>query len=57
MLGRDLQEVLDGAPFTALNRSELDITDLSAVKTAVSGHEVVINCAAFTKVDDAESRE
>lgn len=57
MLGRDLQEVLDGAPVTALGRGELDITDPSAVNSAVSGHDVVINCAAFTKVDDSESHE
>ncbi len=57
MLGRDVQEVLEGASVTALGRSELDITDPTAVADAVSGHKVVINCAAFTKVDDAESRE
>ncbi|MBX3089369.1 MAG: dTDP-4-dehydrorhamnose reductase [Cryobacterium sp.] len=57
MLGRDLQEVFDGARVTALGRSELDITDPSAVNSAVASHDVVINCAAFTKVDDAESRE
>lgn len=57
MLGRDLQEVLDCAPVTALGRGELDVTDPSAVNSAVSGHDVVINCAAFTKVDDSESRE
>jgi dTDP-4-dehydrorhamnose reductase len=57
MLGRDLARVLDGRAVTALGRAELDITDAAAVARAVPGHDVVINAAAFTRVDDAESRE
>jgi len=57
MLGRDLQEVLGSRPFTALSRAQLDITDAEAVRRAVSGHNVVVNCAAYTGVDDAESHE
>jgi dTDP-4-dehydrorhamnose reductase len=57
MLGRDLQHALRGREVTALTRAELDITDPDAVRAAVAGHDVVINPAAYTKVDDAESHE
>lgn len=57
MLGRDLQAVLAGHEVTALARADLDVTDAAAVGAAVSGHDVVVNCAAYTKVDDAETHE
>ena len=57
MLGRDVQDVLGARPFTALSRAQLDILDLDAVHRAVTGHDVVINCAAYTAVDDAETNE
>ncbi|MFI8822535.1 dTDP-4-dehydrorhamnose reductase [Streptomyces sp. NPDC053431] len=59
MLGRDLAEVLAeaGADVTALTRAELDITDAEAVRAAVAGHDVVVNAAAWTDVDGAETEE
>lgn len=57
MLGQDLQLALAGRDVTALSRADLDVTDQSAVSAAVAGHDVVINAAAYTKVDDAESHE
>ena len=57
MLGRDLQTALDGRAVTAAARHELDIADADAARAAVRGHDVVINAAAYTKVDDAESHE
>ena len=57
MLGQDLQEVLAGHDLTALARADLDVTDPDAVADAVAGHDVIINAAAYTKVDDAESDE
>jgi dTDP-4-dehydrorhamnose reductase len=62
MLGLDLQVVLAlaGVPeddVTGLTRADLDVTDPDAVRDAVRGHDVVVNCAAYTKVDDAESDE
>ncbi|MDQ0574679.1 dTDP-4-dehydrorhamnose reductase [Agromyces albus] len=57
MLGRDLQSTLEGREVTALGRADLDVTDAAAVLAAVRGHDVVINCAAYTKVDDAETHE
>lgn len=51
--------------FTDVNEVEgvettfLDITDLAAVKTMVAEHriEAIVNCAAYTNVDAAESNE
>jgi dTDP-4-dehydrorhamnose reductase len=57
MLGRDLVGVLSGEEVTALDRHALDITDASAVAAAVPGHDVVVNCAAWTDVDGAEAHE
>ena len=66
MLGRDLLEVLNG-PFaddgrfevTGLDRAGLDVTDPDAVHAAVARTrpDVVVNCAAWTAVDDAETHE
>lgn len=61
-LGLDLQVVLaldgvDDKDVTAWKRADLDVTDPVAVRDAVRGHDVVVNCAAYTKVDDAEARE
>jgi dTDP-4-dehydrorhamnose reductase len=57
MLGSDLQAALAGRDVVALGRADLDVTDLDAVRAAVRGRDVVINAAAYTKVDDAESDE
>ncbi|HSP75866.1 MAG TPA: dTDP-4-dehydrorhamnose reductase [Cryobacterium sp.] len=57
MLGRDLQAALAGRDVAALGRTELDITDRAAVLAAVVDYDVIINAAAYTKVDDAETNE
>ncbi|MFF9766307.1 dTDP-4-dehydrorhamnose reductase [Streptomyces sp. NPDC014636] len=57
MLGRDVRTLLTDDQVTALDRAALDITDPEAVRTAVCGHDVVINCAAWTDVDGAEAAE
>jgi dTDP-4-dehydrorhamnose reductase len=61
MLGTDMLGALrrddPRATITALDRSSLDITDEAAVMDAVAGHDVVINTAAWTRVDDAEESE
>ena len=41
----------------ALTSSECDITDAAAVERFVDAGDVVINCAAYTKVDAAETDE
>jgi dTDP-4-dehydrorhamnose reductase len=61
MLGQDLTAVLRGAgeDVIACERHQLDITD--AVRTAATlaaiGPDIVVNCAAWTAVDDAEAHE
>jgi dTDP-4-dehydrorhamnose reductase len=55
MLGADLVAVLAGQNVTALTRVELDVTDTEAVDAAVHGADIVLNAAAYTNVDGAES--
>ncbi|MFJ7168896.1 MULTISPECIES: dTDP-4-dehydrorhamnose reductase [Streptomyces] len=59
MLGRDLLAVLEDAGIEAagLRRADLDVTDAAAVRAAVAGAAVVVNCAAWTDVDGAETAE
>ncbi|MFD3761016.1 dTDP-4-dehydrorhamnose reductase [Streptomyces sp. NPDC058622] len=59
MLGQDvLSELKDaGAEAVGLSRADLDITDPAAVRAAVEGAAVVVNCAAWTDVDGAETAE
>lgn len=59
MLGNDLVELLDarGENAVGTDRTNLDITDFRAVASFVRGFDVVVNCAAWTAVDDAETHE
>jgi len=57
MLATDLVTVLSGRDVTSLTRSQLDITSVDAVRTALRDVDVVINAAAYTRVDDAEEHE
>lgn len=61
MLGTDLQHQLAsrGERVVALSRGELDVTDSAAVRSALERHrpDIVVNCAAYTKVDQAEADE
>lgn len=61
MLGRDLVAVLEarGAAVAALDRAGLDVSDTGAVSRALDRWQpaVVVNCAAWTAVDEAETQE
>ena len=60
MLGRCWSDLLSarGSAFVGTTLSELDITDPRSVERAVGrGTEWVINCAAYTAVDEAEAHE
>ena len=61
MLGRDLTGRLtaEGEQVTGFTRTHLDVTDASSVAAAVKRlkPDVVVNCAAWTAVDDAQARE
>ncbi len=59
MLGTDMCRVLarHDIPMTPLDRGDLDLFDEEAVGRAVAAHDVVVNCAAWTAVDDAENDE
>lgn len=63
MLGRDLTALLagsgEGDQVTPLSRADLDLTDATAIGAALDTHlpDVVVNCAAWTAVDDAEAHE
>lgn len=61
LLGTDLVAALRlrGDSVTALDRAGLDVTDAAAVTaTVLRGRpDVVVNCAAWTAVDDAETAE
>jgi dTDP-4-dehydrorhamnose reductase len=61
MVGRDVCTALEsrGETVLPLTKSDLDITDANAVRDAVrrAKPDVIVNCAAYTKVDDAETNE
>ena len=61
MLGTDLVAALTsrGESVTAMDRAGLDVTDAAAVTDAITRGrpDVVVNCAAWTAVDDAEASE
>ena len=57
MLGHDVMGALDGRDVRGVSRPDLDITDPASVDAALEGVDVVVNCAAYTAVDDAEDDE
>jgi dTDP-4-dehydrorhamnose reductase len=61
MLGQDVDGAIRAAGHdaVALSRADLDVSDYEAAERAVAeaGPDVVVNCAAWTDVDGAESAE
>jgi dTDP-4-dehydrorhamnose reductase len=58
-VGSRIADLLRGEDVVAVGRDELDITDQLAVRRAIDAHtpDVVINAAAYTAVDAAETDE
>lgn len=56
MLGTDLRRTL-GRKLEAPTSAQVDIRDAAAVAEAANGVDVVVNAAAYTRVDDAETHE
>lgn len=60
MLGRDVVDLVDGMPgqeVSSVDRDAVDIVDPGSVARTVTDVDVVVNCAAYTAVDAAESDE
>jgi dTDP-4-dehydrorhamnose reductase len=59
MLGTDAMALLEahGHDVVGVDLGDLELTDETAVKAALGEIDVVLNCAAWTAVDDAETRE
>ncbi len=54
MLGHDMQKALKDKEVIYLNKNECDITVINVVKKVIKDCDVVVNCAAYTAVDQAE---
>lgn len=57
MLGRDLAREFAEADVAALGSADVDLRDRAALDAAVAGASLVVNAAAYTRVDDAEGDE
>jgi len=59
MLGSDVVARLlkQGIEPLTIERGDLDLADSNACRAALDGAQVVVNCAAYTAVDDAETHE
>lgn len=57
MLGSDVVSALEGRAVLALGRDDLNITDRDAIRRIIRPGDVIVNCAAYTQVDEAETHE
>lgn len=59
MLGRDMVDALRqaGADVTAAGSRDLDVRHADRCRDVAKGHDMIVNCAAWTDVDGAEAEE
>jgi dTDP-4-dehydrorhamnose reductase len=57
LLGQHVVEELRGHEVRAFDRKACDVTQLNDVIGRTAGSELIVNCAAYTNVDGAESDE
>ena len=57
MLGQEFMKSISDRSISGFDRTKFDITNIDSVREVISGFDVVINCAAYTAVDDAEQNE
>ena len=59
MLGIDMVTLLRerGETVTAATRADVDVTDPTQLDAAIANADIVVNCAAYTAVDQAETDE
>src|SRR3954449_1141513 len=59
MLGTDAVALIGkrGHEVSGVDLGDLELTDGDAVRSALADVDVVLNCAAWTAVDDAETEE
>jgi dTDP-4-dehydrorhamnose reductase len=55
MLGTDVMRTLSSFEPRGMTHADLDIREAPDVEAAIEGFDVVVNTAAYTRVDDAES--
>ncbi|MGB2738558.1 MAG: dTDP-4-dehydrorhamnose reductase [Candidatus Nanopelagicales bacterium] len=57
MLGTEVMSQLEHRNVRGLDLPDIDITDPASVEHSLADADVVVNCAAYTAVDDAETNE
>lgn len=57
MLGQEFMRYESQFEIVGFNRENLDVTDIHSIRRELKNFNVVVNCAAWTAVDDAETNE